>query len=237
MSLIQSQAGSLLELLPKEVLDQLEQAGRRVRYDNGQLIQQRGMETPGISIVLSGQVLAGNMGLDGSFVITSVLQAGDCFGEFTLFADLPRTQDLSAVENTEILQISEKRFNPIFNREPALARALLHITLRRTHELVEFLDGQRRLSLEVRISMILLAAPTENEVITCRQEELAYLLGVTRVSIARALKRLKDKGFLYVGYGQVGLLDKTGLAEWVKAESALAPISGIPSARGNNNRQ
>lgn len=237
MSLIQSQSGSLLDLLPKRVLGRLEDAGRTVRYKDGELIQQRGMEKPGISIITSGQVLAGNVGKDGSFVITSVLVKGECFGEFTLFADLARTQDLSAVDNAEILQIPAARFNPIFDAEPSLARALLHITLRRTHQLVEFLDAQRRLSLEVRIATVLLAAPKEDQVVRCRQDELAYLLGVTRVSVTRSLKRLKDRGLISIGYGQVTLIAVEDLELWVKEEAALAPQLGYSFGRGNNAHQ
>ena len=150
MSLLQANTITLDHLLPVRLMDELRMLGRITHYFDKQLIQQRGDQNVGISILESGQAVAGNVGADGVFLTSTLLGPGECFGEFTLFAQLPRTHDLWALGETAIFHIKGADFLEIFDREPVIARALLTITLRRNHELLEFVDAQRRLPLNVR---------------------------------------------------------------------------------------
>ena len=52
--------------------------------------------------------------------------------------------------------------------------------------------------------------------LVCRQEELAYALGVSRVSIGKALPSM---GFIRWGYRQIQRLDPEGLLNWIQSEA------------------
>lgn len=225
MELSRSAAAKLTDLLPREVLAKLQEVGKSRNYRDGALIQRRGDSRRGISILQSGNIIVGNIGMDGSFVVSSVLQPGECFGEFTLFAGLPRTHDLTASGAVEVLYFSERVFLELFDSEPSLGKALLAITLRRTHDLLEFLDGQRRLSVRVRLAKVLLSFLSSESDVRCRQEELAYLLGVTRVTVNKALKSLADEGFVRIGYGVIEVVDEGLFRRWVDAKSLVVPVT------------
>lgn len=230
VEIFRSNVTTLADLLPLNVMAQMEAIGRIEHYRDAELIQRRGDTQSGISILKAGQVIAGNVGMDGSFVVSSVLQPGECFGEFTLFAGLPRTHDLSTSGSAEVLGISQRPFLALFEREPAIAKALLAITLRRTHDLLEFLDAQRRLSLPVRLAKLLLSFLSSaggSLEVRCKQEELAYMLGVTRVSVHRALKSLVDEGFLSLGYGVIEITDENQLRQWMEARSLIVPVTAL----------
>jgi len=96
---------ALLDLLPENTLIALRERANHIVYKDGQLIHERGDLKPGLSIVHSGKVRFGNPGSDGSYVTTALFGEGHCFGEFTLFANLPRTHDAVAVGETVINQI------------------------------------------------------------------------------------------------------------------------------------
>jgi len=230
LNLLQANNLSLRDLLPAALMDELRQEGRRVTYPDRRLIQQRGDRRPTFSIVDSGQVLAGNVGADGTFVMTSLMNPGDHFGEFTLFAGLPRTQNLWAIGETTICHINGRAFQAIFDREPRLPRALLTVTLRRLHSLVEFMDGQRRWPLPVRIAHLLMtsvpgdATPTRHEV-RCRQEDLAHMLGVSRVAVGKALKALQSEALVLMGYGSIVLPDIRRLSLWIERYRQVTPIT------------
>lgn len=230
MELYRSSIATLADLLPENVMDQMCAAGRTRQYRDGELIQRRGDARRGLSILMSGQIIAGNVGMDGSFVVSSLLQAGECFGEFTLFAGLPRTHDLSTSGAATVMHLSERSFFELFDSEPAIGKALLTITLRRTHDLLEFSDSQRRLSLPVRVAKLLLSF-TSNEdgllLVRCKQEELAYFLGVTRVSVNKALQSLTDEGLLSLGYGVIEIKDEHRLNLWVEARSLVVPVTAL----------
>ena len=240
MALLQTDVTMFTDLLPARVMAQIEAAGKFRPYRDGELIQQRGDTRRGLSILISGTIIAGNMGADGSFVVSSILQPGECFGEFTLFADLPRTHDLSASGAVKVLHLSEQAFLQLFDREPTISKALLAVTLRRTHSLLEFLDGQRRLALPVRVAKLLLSFLSEEGarlVVRCKQEELAYMLGVTRMSVSKALKVLVKESFVRLGYKTIEVTDKDRLSHWVEERSLVVPVTAIVLDRDSRLRK
>jgi CRP/FNR family transcriptional regulator, cyclic AMP receptor protein len=227
MDLLQHGSPSLIDLLPQALWAKLVEIGRYEDYADGQRVHARGDDKPGISVVVHGRVVAGVQGADGTFLTTSVMGEGQCFGEFTLFAGLPRTHDISAVGETRILQIKGKPFMALFDAEPLLARSLLTVSLYRTHGLLEFLDDLRRLPLPVHLGKFLLSmaefAQQKNE-IRCNHESLAFTFGVSRVSIGKALKKLDALGLIVLGYGKVGVPDESRLREWVDVHCPVAAL-------------
>jgi len=216
--LLSIHAPVFMDMLSEPVADKITRAGQLVAYSDGQLIHSRGDDKPGMSIVKSGTAHIGIYGADGSFVMTSIFGAGQTFGEFTLFAGLPRTHDVTASGATHIYQISEARFIALHTQEPEIAKALLTTTLMRTHLLLEMMDAMRRLPIRERTAKILLAMMKmshTNDVFVCRQSDLAFTLGVSRMSLSTALKQLAALGLIETGYGEIRLPDPARIANWV----------------------
>ncbi len=207
-----------MELLSADVRKQVADAGAVIRYQDGQLIHSRGDLKPGISIVVSGAVQVGVYGSDGLFVMTSNLGPGQTFGEFTLFANLPRTHDITAAGETEINQISAAAFERLYEAHSEISRALLTTTLVRSHRLLEILDAIRRLPMRERTAKVLftmLQTAGGDQSFEYRQAELAHALGVSRTSLATALKQLRDLGLIDTGYGEIRIPDPDKLQRWV----------------------
>lgn len=210
---------AFLDLLPDAVVNQLRAASVLMKYSDGQLIHTRGALKPGLSIVHKGAAQVAVNGIDGTFVVVAELGPGECFGEFTLFTELPRTHDISSIGETEIYQLSKIRFDRLYEREPAISRALLKTTLARTHNLLEMLDAIRRLPILQRTAKTLLSISGGlggSNVIPGRQQDLAYTLGVTRVSLSKALKQLSRLGLIEVGYGKINIVSQPELNTWVE---------------------
>lgn len=213
------------ELLPEAVLDELLSASVLMKYTDGQLIHTRGTLKPGLSIVYKGAAHVGVNGIDGKFVMVAALGPGECFGEFTLFTELPRTHDISSIGESEVYQLSKTKFDRLFEREPSISRALLKTTLIRTHILLEMLDAIRRLPLLERTAKILLSMSFllgDSNVLQGRQDELALTLGVTRVSLGKALRELDRLGFINVGYGKITIPNQTALMQWVEENCGIS---------------
>lgn len=208
-----------LHLLPREIVAKLTQAGTVMHYHDQQLIHSRGEYKPGLSIVLSGTVYAAVGDPDGRLLIAGMLGNGHCFGEFTLFAQLPRTHDISAVGATDILQIPAGAFMTLFDAEPKIAQALMKSTLLRMHLLLEILDAMRRLPLIPRTAKILLTMLYSSgmaDYLPCKQSELADTVGVTRISLGKALQALQEKRLIKLGYGKIHFPDITKFEDWVE---------------------
>ena len=192
------------DLLSQELSSQLCDAATRLRFSHGQLIQMRGDTHSGLCIVRAGALRVGNQGKDGSYLTTSILTPGHCYGEFTLLAGLPRTHEMIAVGDVEIDEISKRRFLKLYGAEPELAKALLTISLVRNHALLEFMDDMRRLPLKVHVAKFLYRAAAGKSEITIRQEDLAFTFGVSRVSMGKVLKQLAELNLLRLGTAKCG---------------------------------
>ncbi|MFT6407377.1 MAG: CRP-like cAMP-binding protein [Arenicella sp.] len=219
LNLLKISTPAFLEQLPAIVAEQIVNASILVKYSDGQLIQTRGTLKPGLSIVHKGAAHVGVNGIDGTFVMVATLGPGECFGEFTLFTELPRTHDISAIGESEVYQLSQSRFDALYRGQPSISRALLKTTLIRTHILMEMLDAIRRLPILERTAKVLLSMSYTlggSNVLQCRQADLAYTLGVTRVSLGKAMKQLSHLGLIEIGYGQVVIPSRSSLSDWVE---------------------
>ncbi len=224
MRVLRAKTRTLYDLLPQPVLDRVLATGTSRGFKDGQIIQQRGDDRQGISVLTSGQIVAGNAGADGSFLVSALLRPGETFGEFTVMADLPHTHTLWSQGETTITFIKGSLARRLMDEEPAFAHALLTIALLRNHELLEFLDAQRRLTLPIRIAQLLLTSVDSKaraDRVECRQEDLAVTLGVSRVATGKALKRLEQDGMVELGYGRIDLPDVQGLIAKVEADDPL----------------
>lgn len=220
-----SRAPLLDDLLPKKISNQLEALANRSRFDDGQLIQTRGDTKTGLSIVRQGLARVGNLGVDGSYLNTSILTTGQTFGEFTLFAGLPRTHEVIAIGPTVVDEISGVKFMALFNSEPRLSKALLTISLVRFHSLLEFLDDLRRLPLEVHVGKVIYAAADDTLVLKVRQEELAFTFGVSRVSMGKVLKSLASSGLVRLGYGKIHIVSREAFKDWLTQRRLIVPLA------------
>ena len=201
--------------------------GSTKRYVDGQIIQDRGDRRAGLTIVKAGEVVAGNVGQDGSFLSSALLRAGETFGEQTLFSDLRRTHTLWAHGPAEITFVNAKAFFRMFDEEPSIARALLTLTVQRNYEMMNFIDSQRRFSLRARVARLLLATVDADEnqsSIECRQEDLAFMLGVSRVATGKALKLLQEKDLVKLRYGRIDVNNIRGLCALITDEDQFYSV-------------
>lgn len=223
-SLAREYGPPLMTLLPEALQSRLWAAATVERYKAGQIIHHRGDDRPGLSIVKTGHVEVGTLGRDGRFLSIGTLSAGDSFGEFSLFAGLPRTHDISAVSPCEIGQIAAAIVLPICDENPMLLKAMLRVALIRSHSAFERLNDNRRLALPVRTAKRLVSdCPTDTNKMTIKltQDELAQMMGVSRVSISKALSKLVDAAYIRLGYGCIYIDDVAKIKTWVMTRQQI----------------
>ncbi len=217
----------LIEALPPPLRDALQAAGVPVSYGDGQQIHARGDLKPGLSIVRAGAVRFGNVGRDGSYMATALLGPGQTFGEFTLFADLPRTHNADAVGDTVVNQVSRARFERVMDGHPELRRQLLASLASRLHQALEFIDDMRRLPLTVRVAKtfgVMARHATGPVRIRVKQTALAETFGVSRVSMGKVLQELEAARLIRRGYGAIELPDPRALHDWIDARIQVTPL-------------
>ncbi len=210
-------------LVSGETAARIERAATRMRYGDGRLIHSRGDDRPGFSLVVDGAVRFVKPLVNGDELTVSVLGVGHSFGEATIFAGMGRAYDAVAVGDTVIDQVSKPAFERLLDSEPMLARALLEATTTRLYSVLSLLDDMRSLPLDARTAKLIagMASSAKNpDRIECRQSDLAFTLGVSRVSIGKALTALQAAGVIALGYGEIHIPDRKALAAWIAEREA-----------------
>lgn len=194
--------------------------------ESGAVIHKRGDKKPGLTVIAKGQVKIGNYGLDGKYHLTTILSAGDNFGEFTLFTELPRTHDAEAYGTAEIYQLSTAQYQELELRYPQLRARMLCDIATKLHLSLEALDDLRRLPIKVRVAKFLWQRRLvdQDSRITLRQQDIAESLGVTVLAIHKALKHLEQEGLVSLGYGAVVINDVSKFEQYLEQRAQLLPV-------------
>jgi CRP/FNR family transcriptional regulator, cyclic AMP receptor protein len=204
--------------LPKEVKDQLSVSARLRKFVPGQLIQHRGDPSDGFWVIKKGQVKLGHYDQDGNMQVLVILGSGDSFGELSCFGRFPRVVDAEAVGHLEMQWFLESALTELLATSHEIVRDLLAALSRQLQESLYALVELRKDTASKRLCRSLLAlskgksSPTK---LVIGQLELAELVGVSRMSIAKTLKALEGAGLIERGYREITILDRAGLQSWL----------------------
>ena len=194
-------------------------AGERLNLRTGEMLYRQGDVPGGFFGVVSGSFKVSTLREDGREGILAVIEAGNWFGETSLFDQLPRPHDVTALTSAEVLVVGQSAFDALMVSS-TFARAmgtLLSTRVRLLYGLVE--DAMLR-SIRTRVARRLMALARGDatlaldcrSVIPVSQEQLAMMLGVTRQTLSKELKALEQEGVLQVGYCRIEIRSLSALA-------------------------
>lgn len=208
---------ALLDLLNAESTAWLAALGTRRRYADGETIHIRGDPNPTMCIVIAGCVRVVRQRADGSHSFVSLITPGQHFADVLMLPDrAARTHDVLAAGDVTIDHYDQAAFAQLLDR-PEILRALYRITAGRLVGAMSMLDDLRSLPPEAHLAKLLLHMRPRDGAATipCRQEDLAALLGISPMTLAKSLALLKREGLVETGYRRISLPDPVRLRGWV----------------------
>ncbi|AJG22566.1 Crp/Fnr family transcriptional regulator [Cupriavidus basilensis] len=184
--------------------------GRPFRVRSGEFVVRKGDPANGFFGVVSGALAASSVLEDGRQMIFGLLEPGDWCGEASSLDGLPRTHDIHAVRNAEVLHIAPPLFEQLM-LNVRFARAIAVLQTARTRTMFSFFEDAALRSTRARVVRRLLrlargdapALPRSRRVIPITQETLAMMLGLTRQTLSLELKALAATGALSLSYGRI----------------------------------
>jgi CRP/FNR family transcriptional regulator/CRP/FNR family cyclic AMP-dependent transcriptional regulator len=154
-------------------------------------------------VICEGRVQVSKLSDDGREKILEFFEKGAFFGEMSLLDDAPRSASVRALTDTRILALSRSDFLAVMRRSPDVAMAVgpgARARLRSTDPARELAlvparegahpgsapaAGQGRVRQE---------RPPDHAVVT--HQQIADMVGTSRETVTRALKGLKQEGWL-----------------------------------------
>lgn len=207
-------APSLFGAFPPALQAQLRQAGHLRQFADGQVVQQRGDEEAGYWLIEAGQVRLGQFGPDGAFNAVTLLSVGESFGELALIARRGRVVDVLAIGKAQLRFIPAAVFERLLESDPVAMRSFLEVLAQQFHDALDLLIALRRSSGVARLARTLAVLVRDRPApirLTIGQQELADLIGTSRLTVNAALGQLERAALVRRGYGWIEVLDPAGL--------------------------
>lgn len=212
-------APALFASFPADVQAEFRDKAIRRSFSSGQFLHHRGDEADGFWIVENGQVKCGHQDAQGNMHVLFILGSGDSFGELACLGQFERVLDIEALGKVDMLWVSDRIFSEEIGRSPDIAREMLKILAKQLQEALDNLLVFRNMSAPKRLAQRLIAFAGDRPPpvkLGIKQQELAELIGVSRMTIASALAELEAMGLVTRRYGHLVVEDPAALRAWMK---------------------
>ena len=135
-------------MVSEEVIGSLAHSVKRVKYAPGEIIFKQGEKGEKCYLVSSGKIRGEIVYEENGKKHKSVFKvdAGDIFGEMSLFTGMPRTATGIVEEESELLEINAENFALLLEKNPELAEIIAEIVSLRNKKNQEFLKKIKELS-------------------------------------------------------------------------------------------
>ncbi len=188
----------------------------------GSLLMREGSAGEDVMIVLAGRVKVIATGAEQREVALALRGPGELIGEMSALGHARRTATAVAADDVEVGVISGEQFQDFLRAHPDAAVVLIRSLVRRLSEATRALvdlatqDSVGRVArrlIELAAdhgSPATLSPPIE---LALTQDELAAWTGTTRETVSRALRLMRQLGWVATGHRTITVLDPDSLRE------------------------
>lgn len=176
----------------------------------GSIIYHQGDKARCFYYLKKGRVKVVMTSADGMEKTLSTASAGEILGEAAFFDKMPRISSAYALTNIEVISVDEAKLLSLIKDNPKLALELLEIQATRIRQLSSQIDAITFMKADGRIAGLLLQSASSN-IVNYTHEEIAGIVGVSRVTVSKILNRFKREGLLKTDYGKIVLINTVEL--------------------------
>lgn len=173
------------------------------RFPKNTTVVEEGLPGDYMYVIRQGRVKVAKASEDGREKIMQFMEAGDFFGEMALLSNDPRSASVKTLEPAVLLALSRRDFIEQLRQSPDLALAVIgELTdrLRETNEQASSMSFQgvkdRTRGLFERIARNDPAREGRRVTPSMTHQQIADMIGTSRETVTRAIKQLKDDGWL-----------------------------------------
>ena len=211
-------APALFQAFPGALQEKLRESATRKIFRDGQFLYHRGDLAEGLWLIENGQVKIGNYNDHGDMQAIAIMGPGDSFGELACLGRFHRVVDAQAMGRVEASWITDAQLTKAMATSHDITRDITRILAAQLQEALNALFFMRNMSASQRLAQQLLALGEGQEApvkLGIRQQELAELIGVSRMTIASSLAELEKAGFIERRYRYLMITDPGGLRRWL----------------------
>ena len=188
------------------------------KIEKGEILLHEDDETEYMYLIVSGAVKIFKQSINGKEQILNIASTGESLNDVSTFDGGSTAMDMLAMTPVRLLAIKMVDIKALFARFPQIAlnvAGVLAAKVRRDSSLVEVLSFDQVTSRLARLILKQTEAET-NRLPLFTQQDLAAMVGTSRVVVNRSLKVLEDAGAIRMERRRIVVLDKNILIKMVK---------------------
>lgn len=193
----------------------------------GEFVGRAGTVLDRIIVVREGEVEFTARNAVGRRVVVALAQAGRPIGDIPFLLRQPMRLDAIARERSTLIVIDHEKWLQILAESPALTYRWMGSVARR-------LDADRRRlmilttrSLPSQVAFLILEQVHSDGHAPITHVTLAGMLGARRQSVTRVLAQLRDDGLVSTSYGDIRVVDWSGLLAMVGSDLYVRLPEGV----------
>ncbi|WP_076999657.1 Crp/Fnr family transcriptional regulator [Variovorax sp. KK3] len=169
--------------------------------------------------VVEGLLKMSNDNADGTSMTYSGLPPGGWFGEGTALKREPYRYNIQALRRSVVAGLPVDDFHWLLDHSIGFNRFVMNQLNERLAQFIAAREADRLNDPDARVARNLAALfnpvlfPGVGELLRITQQELAYLIGLSRQRVNEALQTLQTQGAIRVEYGGLRVLDLAALRE------------------------
>ena len=203
--------------IPENHLEEILSHCRELAVSKGEVIVSENEKGDSMFLILDGEVKVSLISEEGKEIILSTLRKGDFFGEMSLLDGEPRSANVVALTDANLLELSREDFLNEIVSNKFIAGAILKVLSKRLREannrilglmskdvfdrLAEYFQKEAEIKGRELIdgSIVFERLP---------QSEIAAIVGSSRETVTRAIKEMVERGMIITSGKQVILKKK-----------------------------
>ncbi len=212
-------------LLDDEEIELICQQGYVKNYRPGEIIFFEDHSDKNLYLLVQGRVRLTMLSSEGKEKVMTILQAGDIFGEISLFDENPHPVTAEVAEQARLMVLNWEQLEKIIMKRPRMALKIIESLSKKARLLASqvkdlvFHDATGRLvNLLQRFARDFGRSEEEGTLIDLilTHQEIANLLGVSRVTVTKTLNTLIDKSLIKTQDRKIMILDEEGLSRLIE---------------------
>ncbi|OIJ14854.1 Crp/Fnr family transcriptional regulator [Anaerobacillus alkalilacustris] len=184
------------EGLTKEEISPLLDLATEKNFEDKDVLFSEGDERRYLYVLGKGTVMISKLNEDGEESFINVLTSGEIFPHTGFFDDRPYPGTATAKKRAEVLMIPIAAFERFIEAHPRLAFRIIKVMSKKIYSLQRKLNETLSLNVEDRLLSTLkqMNDLSKTETINLTHQELGNIVGASRETVTRQLKKLEQQG-------------------------------------------
>lgn len=205
--------------IDQKLFHYFEKAGTKVIYHPQDIIYMQEDNANSLYLILKGKVRVYVMTSSGDEVTLEILDQGRIFGESSFFQNSFRPTTVTALTDVELIACQLDNLYPYLSESKELTVSLLQLMSQTCDYLTSSLKKAYTYTRQEKVAAFLLEqteTDERNSCITYTHEEIASLVGLSRVTVTKVLNDFAKRNYIQIEYKKIIVKNKKELSLLLK---------------------